>query len=285
MKELYRTLFFLLLAISLSCEQVSKEKNTLSPQLKNVQILKDSFAVINKENLPIYRKVWLYLPPDYNKTKSTYPVVYMHDGQNLFEDKTSFAGEWKVDETLNELNQESGFGCIVVGIENVGPERMNEYSPWTHQKYGGGSGDRYLKMIINNLKPKIDANYRTKTDRKNTAIIGSSMGGLISYYAGLKHPDVFGKIGALSTSFWFSDDVKSFTLQNGNLTDSRLYLLVGGKEGGTMDKDMFTMKELLLETGFKKDHITSKLNPNAEHNEAFWSGEFKEVITWLFEIQ
>ena len=115
--------------------------------------------------------------------------------------------------------------------------------------------------------------------------MGSSLGGLISYYGGLKYPNVFGKIGALSTSFWFSDEVFEFTKEKGNQKNLRLYLLVGGKEGGAMVPNMYKTEKLLLESGFKKENLTTKLNKEAKHNEVFWSSEFKEVVTWLYEIK
>lgn len=278
-------LVFLLVFFSLfGCSEGEKKPPYINTSSKNVYVLKDSFAVTNKKGVPIYRKIWVYLPPNYKASDKSYPVIYMHDGQNLFDAKTSYAGEWKVDEALNALNKEKGIGFIVVGIENTGIERMNEYSPWVHKRYGGGSGDRYVNMIVSELKPKIDNEFRTKKGPENTAIIGSSMGGLISYYAGLKHPDVFGKVGALSTSFWFSKEVKTFTKKYGNLSNTKLFLLVGGKEGGGMDTDMVEMEKIILETGFNSNFLTSKLVPEAKHNEAFWSSEFKEVVTWLFEI-
>jgi alpha-glucosidase len=233
----------------------------------------------------IPHKTWLYLPPEYDSSKKKYPVIYMHDGQNLFDNKTSFVSEWKIDETLNKIYKETGQGFIVVGIENGRKERVNEYTPWPHEKYGGGKGKEYIHFIVNKLKPYIDSKYRTKSKQKHTALIGSSLGGLISYYGGLTYPDVFGKIGALSTSFWFSDNVFELTEKKGKLNNLRLYLLVGRKEGGTMVSDMQKAEKLLLNTGLNEKNHTSKLNKDAEHNEAFWSSEFESVVNWLYKIK
>lgn len=284
MKLLKFVFSIVFVVLIVGCVQQKNDSILIKTSIDNVFILKDSFAVKNKKDSTIYRKVWLYLPPNYDNSKESFPVIYMHDGQNLFDAKTSYAGEWKVDETLNTIYKKKGKGFIAVGIENAGKERLNEYSPWIHQKYGGGNGDRYLNMILNDLKPLIDKNFRTKKDANNTAIIGSSMGGLISYYAGLKHPEVFKKIGALSTSFWFSNEVKNCTKSRGNLQNSKLFLLVGGKEGGGMDSDMKTMEKLLKKTGFNSNNLQSKINSEGKHNEAFWSSEFEEVITWLFNL-
>ena len=249
---------------------------------KNVSILKKEFVIegLNK----ISHKVWLYLPPNYHATTKKYPVIYMHDAQNLFDTTTSYAGEWEVDETLNELYKKTGKGFIVVAVENGGEERINEYTPWEHEKYGGGKGEIYIKFLKNTLKPYVDANYRTKTQAKHTAIIGSSLGGLISYYGGLKYPKTFGKIGALSTSFWFSDKVEDFTKKYGTNKKSKLYLLVGEKEGENVVLNTKKYQQILLENGFNSKNIISKINPEGAHNEAFWKNEFLEVIKWLFNI-
>lgn len=292
MKILKNCLFLLLLFCFVSCKKDSKqaplEKETSKNSTlhsENVYILKDSIGIPNLKDSIVYRKVWLYLPPEYNTSSKSYPVIYMHDAQNLFDQKTSYAGEWNVDETLNEIYTETGKGFIVVGLEHGGKERLNELSPWKHEKYGGGSGDTYLDVLLSKLKPKIDAEYRTINDPKTTAIIGSSMGGLISYYAGLKHPDVFGKVGALSTSFWFSEKVFEFTKEKGGLQESRIYLLVGDKEGGAMVPDMRKAKELLVDAGFNKENMISKVVAGGQHNEALWRENFKEIILWLYEIK
>ena len=249
----------------------------------NVSILQKEFLIENLNT--ISHKVWVYLPPNYHSSNKKYPVIYMHDAQNLFDATTSYAGEWKVDETLNDLYKTTGKGFIVVAVENGGAERINEYTPWEHKKYGGGKGEFYIDFLKNTLKPYIDATYSTKKQAKHTAIIGSSLGGLISYYGGLKYPETFGKIGALSTSFWFSDKVVDFTKNYGKNKKSKLYLLVGEKEEIAIVSNTKKYKKLLLETGFKSKNITLKINPEGAHNETFWSTEFLEVIQWLYNIK
>ncbi|GGK39072.1 MULTISPECIES: alpha/beta hydrolase [Flavobacteriaceae] len=258
----------------------SQEKGKTATE--NFSILKQEFVIPNLNN--ISHKIWVYVPPNYNASNKKFPVIYMHDAQNLFDATTSYAGEWKVDETLNNLYKNTGKGFIVVAVENGGAERINEYTPWKNKKYGGGKGEIYIDFLKNTLKPYIDDNYRTKKQAKYTAIIGSSLGGLISYYGGLKYPKTFGKIGALSTSFWFSDDVENFTKNYGKNKKSKLYLLVGEKEGKNVVSNTKKYKKLLLETGFKSKNITSKINPEGAHNEVFWSSEFLEVIKWLYNI-
>lgn len=277
--KLFFTFFVSIFTITLVFSQEKK-----STAASNVSIIQKEFSI---ENLnAVSHKIWVYLPPNYHTSSKKYPVIYMHDGQNLFDEKTSFVGEWKVDETLNDLFNKTGKGFIVVGIENGGAERINEYTPWTHETYGGGNGALYIDFIVNTLKPYIDATYRTKPQQKFTGLIGSSLGGLISYYGGLKYPSVFGKIGALSTSFWFSSEVFIFTKIHGKLNNVKLYLLVGGKEGnGVMEADTKTIEKLLLETGFKNRNLITKVNPKGNHNEAFWSSEFSNVVSWLYNIK
>lgn len=276
-----KTIVSILIYVSFISALFSQEKETTATT--NVSILKKEFLISDLN--AISHKIWVYLPPNYHNSSKKYPVIYMHDAQNLFDDKTSFIGEWHVDETLNKLYKKTKKGFIVVAVENGGEERINEYTPWKHEKYGGGKGAIYIDFLKNTLKPYIDLNYRTKKQAKHTAIIGSSLGGLISYYGGLKFPETFGKIGALSTSFWFSNQVADFTIKNGNNKTSKLYLLVGEKEGEDMAEDTQKMKKLLLETGFKSKNIIANINPEGKHNEAFWSTEFLGVITWLYNIK
>ncbi|HNQ27702.1 MAG TPA: alpha/beta hydrolase-fold protein, partial [Aquaticitalea sp.] len=173
----------------LSWEDISGSGST-STATSNVQILDNSFFM---PQLNRNRKIWIYLPLDYFTTTKTYPVLYMQDGQNLFDAATSFAGEWEVDETLNQLYSEGDYGAIVVGIDNGGGERLNEYSPWNNPSYGGGQGDLYMDFMVETLKPYIDANFRTKPQPQYNALIGSSMGALISTYGSVKFPEQFAK--------------------------------------------------------------------------------------------
>ncbi|WP_369412172.1 TIM-barrel domain-containing protein [Hanstruepera marina] len=259
-----------------------------STAAKNVTVLSEDFEM---PQLNRTRRVWVYLPPDYHSSKESYPVVYMHDGENLFDKKTSsFSNEWEVDEILNKLFKEKQLKLIVVGIDNGGDKRLDEYSPWVHTKYGGGEGDAYLDFLVNTLKPYIDSNYNTLKDKENTAIVGSSMGGLISHYAGLKYPNVFGKIGVYSPAFWFAPQVNTFSKEKANLQDTKMYFLAGGKEGENVRfdeisqtvKDMNQMVSILTENGFPSENIKSKVVPDGKHNETLWRENFGETISWLF---
>lgn len=251
-----------------------------STAAENVEIIDEEFYM---PQLDRNRRIWLYLPPDYNFSDIHYPVVYMHDGQNLFDAYTSFAGEWEVDESLNELFEEGYHVPIVVGIDNGGSERINEYTPWMNSQYGGGMGEQYIDFIVETLKPFIDENYRTITDRNNTALWGSSLGGLISHYGVLKFQDVFSKAGIFSPSYWFSDSVWMFTQEMGHQDEMRLYQMAGSLEGGTMVADTWAMHDTLTNLTFSSNELSTKIIPGGQHNEQLWREDFKETYLWLFD--
>ena len=259
-----------------------------SSAASNVTILAEDFYM---PELDRNRRIWIYLPPNYNTSNKSYPVVYMHDGQNLFDKSTAYSGEWQVDETLNNLSETKNLELIVVGIDHGDDKRLDEYTPWKNNKYGGGEGDKYLEFIVNTLKPYIDSNYKTLPNKKDTAIFGSSMGGLISYYAALKYPKTFGKIGVYSPSFWFSPEVSAFSKYNDSLKDTDIYFLAGGKEGGNTTfeeinqtvRDMNRISGALQEQGFPGQNMHIKVDPEGEHNEKLWRTSFEETILWLFK--
>ncbi|WP_192820609.1 alpha/beta hydrolase [Rufibacter sp. LB8] len=256
--------------------QVPAKKHTATAQV----IVMDSAFYMPQ--LKRSRRVWLYLPPSYATSNKKYPVLYMHDGQNLFDAYYSFSGEWGIDETLDSLYKATGHEVIVVGIDNGGSERMNEYTPWKNEKYGGGLGEAYIDFLAQTLKPYIDANYRTKKGRKDTAIAGSSMGGLISLYAILKHPNVFGNAGVLSPAFWVSPELYSFAEQAALGKKARIFLMAGAMEGPQMVSDITRMHALLLKKEVKPTQISYELHADGTHTEAYWKREFPAVVNWLF---
>lgn len=255
------------------------QKNKPSTAAKNVHVFVENFEM---PQLHRKRKISVYLPPNYHSSKARYPVLYMQDGQNVFDVKTSYSGEWEVDETLNKLFDETGFGLIVVAIDHGGDKRLNEYSAWDNKKYGKGEGELYLDFLVNNLKPEIDKTYRTKPDSKNTGISGSSMGGLFAHYATVKQPDVFGKSVIFSPSFWYADASFQFTKAHPN--NSKFYYLIGEKEGEELINNTNKMIKLMKSNGFSEENIHKKTVPSGTHSESFWKTEFEEAITWLFKI-
>lgn len=257
-------------------EDISSQSSA-SPQ---VSVLSDSFYM---PELNTYRRIWLYLPYNYETSGQSYKVLYMHDGQNLFDRYKSFAGEWGVDESLDSLINRGDEGCIVVGIENGGSQRLFEYTPWVNPRYGGGGGDIYIDFIKSTLKPYIDSHFRTKSDPENTGIMGSSLGGLISYYAAMKYPETFGRAGVFSPSFWYS--TASFDLaQSVSMgRESYFYMMAGDKEGGNVVKDMYAIAQILAENAGNEEQIFVKNHSDGEHKEWYWRREFPNAYKWLFE--
>jgi metallo-beta-lactamase class B len=252
---------------------------------RGVSILSDSFAI---PQLGRTRRIWLYLPPGYATSSRRYPVLYMHDGQNVFDAATSFAGEWGVDETLDSLHAKGDPGAIVVAVDNGGTHRLDEYDPWvsTNKQLGGGEGDAYVDFLVHTLKPYIDAHYRTRPDRRNTAIIGSSMGGLISLYAALKYPTVFGRAGVFSCACWVArPHVFSYARHAKPLHPlPRLYFVSGALETADAEpaRDQREMIDSLTAAGFPAGVALRSLIPaDGKHAEWFWRREFPAAYRWL----
>lgn len=228
------------------------------------------------------RQLRIYLPPGYAGSHKRYPVLYMHDAQNLFDDATSYAGEWKVDETLDALAKAGKLELIVVGIDNGQDKRMNELNAWDNPRFGPAEGRQYMDFIVKVVKPLIDSSYRTLPDREHTAIMGSSMGGLISHFAINQYPKVFSKAGVFSPAYWTAPQSYGFVERTPLPKDARVYMLMGGDEGDTMVPDVQHMAQVVRKTGLAADHMVLKIVPGAHHNEGFWSGEFKDAVLWLF---
>ncbi len=231
------------------------------------------------------RTLRLYLPPGYAQGTRRYPVIYMHDGQNLFDDATAYAGEWGVDEALHDLAGRTGFEVIVVGIDNGGEKRMNELSPWPNAKHGAAEGELYLRFVTEVVKPFVDRAWRTRPDAASTAIIGSSMGGLASHYAIHARPDVFGMAGVLSPSLWFSPDAFAFAEQQRLPAYARVFVYAGGSEGDTTVRDAMQLRDVLLRRMGSADRVTVEVVDAAGHDEAAWRAVFPRVVVWLYRIE
>ncbi|MGG9972484.1 alpha/beta hydrolase [Ferruginibacter sp. SUN002] len=249
----------------------------------NVRILDTAFFIpqLNRK-----RRIWIYLPKDYTFTHKRYPVLYMHDGQNLFDALTSGYGEWGVDECLDTLQANGNPACIVIGIDNDGANRMSEYNPYEFTYKGiniettfGAEGDLYIDFLIQTLKPFIDKQYRTLSGKENTIVAGSSMGALISYYAMLKHPNVFGKAGVFSPAFWTAPAINNLTDSIGNKVSGKMFFYMGEQEG---DDDLKLMNNIKEDIAAKSSvMIYSVIDPEGKHNEAAWRKWFPEFYKWI----
>ena len=225
------------------------------------------------------RRIWIYLPKGYANAKRSYPVIYMQDGQNLFNEQTAPFGEWGVDEALDTMMQKTGKEAIIVGIDHGGDKRLNEYNPYDNAKYGKGEGAKYLDFLVLTLKPYIDKKYRTLKDSSNTYIAGSSMGGLISTYAIIKYPGVFGGAGVFSPAFWLAPSMFEEVDKAKWSGQKKLFFYAGGKESNSMIPDMERMVEAIKRKGSYK--IKTVEDPLGKHNEAKWREEFPEFYNFI----
>jgi predicted alpha/beta superfamily hydrolase len=235
------------------------------------------------------RDVLVYLPPGYNDDVSRrYPVLYMHDGQNLFDPRTSFirGQHWRMGETVGAMiNDRIIEPLIVVGIHNAGEKRIDEYTPTRDpERHRGGHADRYGRMILHELKPRIDRDFRTLPDAQSTALAGSSLGGLVSLYLGLTNAQAFGRLGVLSPSVWWDDKVIIHAVQafNGE-RKPRIWLDIGTGEGLEAVSNARQLAEVLLAKGWHPEENFKYVEvPGAGHNEVAWAHRIGDVMRFLF---
>ncbi|MET4695837.1 alpha/beta hydrolase [Endozoicomonas lisbonensis] len=272
-------------------------------RLKIVQNLKQS---------PLQRAglVKVYLPIDYECSINTYPVLYMHDGQNLFYPGSPVSGaSWQAGEQLDQL-QKTGItsGVILVAIdcsvEDAGLDRMSEYSPWyaapavglnhwQNQKLTrGGKGDLYTDWLTRTLKPFIDQHFRTRPGRETTLIAGSSMGAVISLYTALKYPDIFSNVGAMSPAFWFAEKpLRTFIDETDFVKSLSIYMDIGTRE--TSDSSLQCFPDIYLEgvrsfyQQLSRKPFTRRLCLNIDHegmhSEKDWAKRFPDMLRWLLK--
>jgi len=246
-----------------------------------VKVLRD----LHSPQLDNRRDILVYLPPSYAAGERRYPVIYMHDGQNLFDEATSFGAEWGVDQTL-EAGAEHGLEAIVVGIPNLGEARLDEYGPWADGRHGaGGRGDAYLDFVAETVKPRVDRDFRTLPDRGNTGIAGSSMGGLISLYAFFRRPDTFGFAGVMSPALWFGDRRVFGFVEGAPFVPGKLYLDVGTKEGTEAVEDVRRLRDILVEKGYEKGrNFLYVVEMGGGHDERAWARRLRKELHFLLGV-
>lgn len=231
------------------------------------------------------RDILVHLPPSYGATSRRYPVVYMHDGQNLFDPETSFGDGWAVDRTMESAGRE-GLEAIVVGIPNLGEARLDEYSPWRDRRHGaGGKGAAYTDFVVRTLKPMIDRDFRTLPGREGTGIAGSSMGGLISLYAFFRHPAVFGFAGVMSPALWFAGRSIFPYVAERPFSPGRLYLDIGTNEGSEALGDVRRMRDLLARKGYRAGRdLLYVVEMGGQHNERAWARRLRRSLHFLLGV-
>ena len=260
-------------------------KHTASAQ---VHVMAQAFAM---PQLGRTRRVQVYLPADYAAhPQRRYPVLYLHDGQNVFDAATSYGGEWGIDETLDQLRKagQDAAGSIAVAIDNGNEFRSDEYIPWRSeglkgQPHQGGQGNAYADFLALTLKPYVDAHYRTRPDAAHTGIAGSSLGGLISVFAALKYPRVFGEVGAFSPAFWVcNDSLRAYARAHPAARTARFYFVCGPKESDTMLPLMAQWRDELRAGGVPAANLSFHAPADGEHREWFWRREFPAAYRFLF---
>jgi predicted alpha/beta superfamily hydrolase len=249
-----------------------------------VKVLKD----VHSPQLGNSRDLLVLLPPSWPGEGRRWPVLYMQDGQNLFDPSTAFAGAWGVDETMADLARE-GLEAIVVGIPNTGGQRLDEYSPFHHPGHGGGKGDAYLDFLVSSVKPLVDAEYPTEPGAATTGILGSSMGGLISLYALFRRPDVFGLCGCMSPAFWFAHGALLDFVRKTPKVPGPIYLDTGTKEMGrprfwrtARRSSAAEMAAVLRQKGYVEGtDLRFLVEKDGEHNEAAWRRRLPDALRFL----
>lgn len=251
----------------------------------------------NVQSLPVFhskalgndRNIAVYLPPGYDKQpKRRYPVVYMADGQNVFDGFTSYIPnqEWKADEAAESLILANAIEpIIIVAIDNAGVERANEYLPTRDVRaMAGGKAGLFEKMLIEEIKPMIDHSFRTKREPRNTAFVGSSYGGVLALDLGLEHPDVFGKLGVVSPSLNWDDQVmlKKISALKGK-ADQQYWIDMGTNEWGPMVGLAQQAAVNFERKGWKQGKdLLLYIDGNAIHNEGAWARRFPLMLVYFF---
>ena len=246
--------------------------------LPQVVLLSDEFEIpqLNKT-----RKVWALLPHDYDMTDERYPVLYLQDAQNLFNEK-SINGNWEIDKKLAVMSEYKVGKIIVIAIEHAGEERIKEYS-LGETPLGRGEAKQYMQFVTETLKPFVDKNFRTKTEREFTGIGGSAMGALISIFSGFRYPNIFGRFMIFSPSLWAFPQLK---IDKKDVQEVKIHLYAGAAENKNMVEYVRKFKEGLINSqnthNIDKVQINLSINEHGEHNEKYWSDEFPKSIEWLF---
>ncbi|KFF26062.1 alpha/beta hydrolase [Chryseobacterium vrystaatense] len=245
------------------------------------EVISDEFYI---PQLDRYRKIWAALPYDYYVSEKSYPVLYLQDAQNLFNEGSGY-GNWEIDKKLSILAEYGRGDVIIIAIEHGSEDRIKEYIFDNDNVANGSEGKKYIRFITDTLKPFVDEHYRTKKDRDNTGIGGSSLGALISIYSGFLYPEVYSKLLIFSPSLWVEPN-NNFPMMNFRVPfKTKIYLYGGGQEGSKMVKRIHVFEEY-LKRWEKKNlfdfEFRTSINPEGTHSEFYWSQEFPRAIEWLF---
>ncbi|MBT8189408.1 MAG: hypothetical protein KJO29_03175 [Bacteroidia bacterium] len=245
---------------------------------ENVKLLKDTIYL---EFLDERRTLHIFLPPGYENSDQKYPVIYMLDGESLFDDLYMQGPEWQLDERIESVMAEGGPGAIVVGIEN-GDRRSEEYKPFAKTDSNEEVyGSEFSRFLVHDLKPWIDMRFKTKRSPSHTIIGGASLGGLMAYYILMTYPETFGKAIVMSPSFWVSDEV--FRLHyDKDLSDKKIFISIGTEENDLVGLAKRTFK-VLEAAGMTSDNLRLEKQRGFSHNHFTWRDAFKKAYPWIIE--
>jgi predicted alpha/beta superfamily hydrolase len=238
---------------------------------------------IRVPNINRRRKVWAFLPSDYfiNKQKH-YPVIYFNDGQNIFEGwKAAFGKSWEAHNTMRQLSPSLPNESILIGVEHGKKYRKGEYMPFDALGNMSFEGNVYADFVANDLKNYVDKKLRTLVDRENTAIIGSSLGGLCALYIAFKHQDVFSKVGVLSPSLWAAPCMNALIKKYGKHFAMQFYLGIGSKEGKKNIQNVIQLHSTLKSVGYSDAELQLHIVKDGKHDEDLWRSEFANFYKWL----
>ena len=248
---------------------------------------RDRIHGFESEILGNSRELTIYLPAGYHEhPERRYPVLYMQDGQNLFDAERAFVPgqHWRLQEAADHaIGERTASPMIIVGVDHAGIDRMQEYTPVRDEKHnGGGRAGDYTRFLAEELKPAIDARYRTLTDAPNTAISGSSLGGLMSLHAIFTRRDLFGRAGAMSPSVWWGNRAILETVDAYEGPPPRLWVDIGGREGMEALRDARVLRDRILKKGWGEETFRYYEDRRADHSERAWAKRVRLVLEFLF---
>ena len=283
-KNIFRLLGLFLLGVALSFIipfikekiRIANLKDTASP---NIQTLKD-FVYI--KSLDRKRTIWIYLPPGHDRDSIRYPVLYMLDGDNLFNDVVSGGNEWQVDEVIDQAIAKGDRGAIVVAIDDAGENRNTEYKPFDPETQKPSEGSLLLDYISQELKPQIDHKYKTLPEKENTLIAGCSLGGIMALYGLTEYQEVFGSAALFSPSLWVSEYFYELPSHIEDWSNRKVYISVGDSEG-FMDDDALKLHQKFLAAGIPEEQLKISIEKGFGHYHLTWRQGFSKAYPWIVE--
>lgn len=245
-----------------------------------IRVIEENYEI---PQLKRTRRIAALLPYDYDESDKQYPVLYLHDGQNMFTEGAPH-GSWEAGKALTSLAERGMKDIIIIAIDHGDGDRISEYLPYLTERFGQGQGELYLNFLMKTLMPHINETFRVLPGRANMGIGGSSMGGLISLYGGMVYREIFGKMMIFSPSLWISGKVFYQAQYFSPFKDTAIYLYAGEKESDTHLPNVKRLYSSLMERPDLPDQYRVKLsvNPAGTHSEYYWGQEFPAALEWLY---